>query len=275
MEKIETKCKKAADYIRSVCDLPIQTSLVLGSGLGDMADELKNKTLIDYRDIPFFRTTSVDGHLGKLVLGELQGTPVAVLQGRFHVYEGISMEDIVFPIRVLAFLGIKNLILTNAAGGINDKFLPGDFVVITDHINLMGSNPLIGNNYGTGPRFPDMTHCWNPILIQHLIKVSSDLKLNFKKGIYAALSGPSYETPAEIRMLKTLGADMVGMSTVPEAIAAHHLGIKICGISCISNMAAGLSNKPLSHDDIKKQANKTIEILKKPLTKFISTLKTI
>ena len=268
-DKIETKCEKAVEYIRSRYTSSSQTGLVLGSGLGAIADILENKVVIPYSDIPFFRTTSVDGHLGRLILGEIKGVQAAVLQGRAHLYEGIPIEDIVLPVRVLAMLGIKGLILTNAAGGINEDFIPGNIVAITDHINLMGSNPLTGPNYGTGPRFPDMSYCWHPALLERLMESSAKLKISLKKGIYAGLAGPSYETPAEIRMLKILGADMVGMSTVPELIAANHLGIKTCGISCISNMAAGLSKDPLSHDDIKKQAKKSVHILGDLLKKFI------
>ncbi|MCY4523375.1 MAG: purine-nucleoside phosphorylase, partial [Halobacteriovoraceae bacterium] len=206
------------------------------------------------------------------ILGKLQGVSIAVLQGRSHIYEGIPLEDIVFPVRILASLGIKNLIITNAAGGINRDYSPGDLVIISDHINLMGDNPLIGENHDGGPRFPDMTSCWNPALTENLSNCFSELKMDVKKGVYAALPGPSYETPAEIRMLRTLGADMVGMSSVPELIAAHHLGVKCCGISCISNMAAGLSPHPLSHHDVELQAKKAAAGLKKILGKSVFSM---
>ena len=184
---------------------------------------------------------------------------VAVLQGRLHAYEGLPMEEVVFPVRLLAILGISTLILTNAAGGVNLSYSPGNLVLIQDHINLMGKNPLIGpNNNEMGPRFPDMTHAYNGELISIMKQVSKDLGQPIYEGVYAGVLGPTYETPAEIKMIRTLGGDMVGMSTVPEAIAANHLGLKVCGVSCITNMGAGIINQTLKHEDIKHEAMKAM-----------------
>ena len=237
--------------------------------MGDVLS-LQNSLAIPYKDIPFFKTTRVEGHKGTLLLGETGDTHVAVLQGRIHYYEGYSMDEITLPVRVLATLGVKNLILTNAAGGIAEDFFPGDLVTITDHINLMGDHPLRGFNHDQlGPRFPDMSKAYNPGLIQSLSMCAEKSNITLKKGVYAALSGPSYETPAEIKMLHTLGAHMVGMSTVPESIAANHAGLKVCGITCITNKAAGLSSKTLDHDDVKKQASEASSNLSRLLREFI------
>jgi len=215
----------------------------------------------------------VEGHEGCLILGEIEGVSVAVLQGRTHGYEGVPMDKIVFPIRVLSILGIENLILTNAAGGINHQFNPGDLVDIKDHINLLGTNPLVGPNIQElGPRFPDMTRAYNPALRAILKEAAKEVGFEIKAGVYCALLGPTYETPAEINMLRVLGADMVGMSTVPEVIAANHLGVKVCGISCITNMAAGIKDEKLSHDDVKDQAKKVMQLFSNLLLKTIAKI---
>ena len=253
------KLGKAAQHIQSIKKNKPQVGIVLGSGLGVFVDQIENKTIIPYNDIPFFRKTTVEGHEGRLILGKVRGVEVAVLQGRLHCYEGLPMEEVVFPVRLLSILGISTLLLTNAAGGVNLDYAPGDLVIIQDHINLMGKNPLIGpNNNEMGPRFPDMSHAYNQELITIMKKVSNDLGHNIHSGVYAGVLGPTYETPAEIRMIRTLGGDMVGMSTVPECIAANHLGLKVCGISCITNMGAGIINQTLKHEDIKHEAMKAM-----------------
>lgn len=264
------KLNKAAHYIQTKSGITPAVGIVLGSGLGAFIDQIENKTIIAYNDIPFFKKTTVDGHVGQLILGNIKGVAVAALQGRFHSYEGLEMEEVVFPVRVLATLGIKKLILTNAAGGVNLNFRPGDLVMITDHLNLMGRNPLVGpNDNNLGPRFPDMSHAYNPELNDIMRNVSKSLGHTLKEGVYAGVLGPTYETPAEIKMFRILGGDMVGMSTVPEAIAAHHMGMKVCGISCITNMGAGILNQTLKHEDIKDEALKAMDHFTALLTNSI------
>ncbi|MCO4792179.1 MAG: purine-nucleoside phosphorylase [Bacteriovoracaceae bacterium] len=249
------KLGRTAKHIQEIRKVTPKVGLILGSGLGAFTERIEDPTIIPYADIPNFYDCTVEGHTGRLILGKVKGVETAVLQGRIHAYEGHPMEDLVFPTRVLATLGIETLILTNAAGGINKAFKPGDLVLIEDHINLMAKNPLIGPNINElGPRFPDMTHAYNPEVREILEQSGKENGLDLHKGVYAGVLGPTYETPAEVKMLGICGADMVGMSTVPESIAANHLGIKVAGISCITNMAAGIQGKKLSHDDIKEQA---------------------
>ena len=256
---MKEKLNKSAHYIQSKCSIKPVVGIVLGSGLGVFVDQIENKTIIPYNDIPNFRKTTVEGHVGQLILGTVKGVPVAALQGRFHVYEGLSMEEVVFPVRLLAHLGVTKVILTNAAGGVNLNYRPGDLVIIKDHVNLMGKNPLIGpNDNSMGPRFPDMSHAYSPELNEILKSVSQSLGHTVHEGIYAGVLGPTYETPAEIRMIRVLGGDMVGMSTVPETIALNHLGLKVCGISCITNMGAGILDQKLMHEDIKDEALKAM-----------------
>lgn len=234
-----------------------KVGLILGSGLGAFADRLERKVAIPYADLPHFPSSSVPGHAGKLVLGEVGGTPVVVMQGRVHAYEGYAQNEVVFPARVLCRLGIHTLIVTNAAGGIHPDFSPGDLMVLTDHLNLSGQNPLRGpNDDRLGPRFPDMSEPYSRALTVKLLEVGRSLGLTLRTGVYAILSGPSYETPAEIRMLRTLGADAVGMSTVPEVIAARHMGVRVAGVSCITNFAAGIGEVPLSHEEVAETAEK-------------------
>ena len=245
------------DYIKSIIkDFKPQIGLVLGSGLGELADEV-NGTRIPYCEIQGFENSTVQGHKGSLVFAEVNGKNCVFMQGRYHFYEGHTLQKITFPIRVMRQLGVQTLILTNAAGGINPTFKGGDLMLITDHINLIGSNPLIGlNNDSFGVRFPDMSEVYKKYL-QEIAKTSAKkLNISLKEGIYVASSGPSYETPAEVKMLRILGADACGMSTVPEAIVANHAGMDILGISCITNMAAGIENKPLCHEEVVAQANK-------------------
>lgn len=245
------RADKAARMIRARTKSDISVAIVLGSGLGAFADELTNPTAIRYDEIPGFAHATVEGHAGRLVIGRSGDVTVAAMQGRFHFYEGYSLEEVTFPIRVLKLLGVKTLVLTNAAGALNVEFAPGSLMVISDHINLLGANPLTGpNDDRFGPRFPDMTSVYAPELQNLVIDESRAMGLEMRRGIYAALSGPSYETPAEIHMVRTLGADAVGMSTVPEAIVARHMNMRVLGISCITNLAAGVSNRPIDHGQV-------------------------
>ncbi|OGI21265.1 MAG: purine-nucleoside phosphorylase [Candidatus Melainabacteria bacterium RIFOXYA12_FULL_32_12] len=242
--------------------------LVLGSGLGDIADEIEG-IKIPYSEIPGFRASTVTGHSGNLVIGKLNTKTVIAMQGRLHFYEGYSISEVIYPVRVMKALGISTLILTNAAGGINKNFNPGDLMIIVDHINLMGNNPLIGKNLNElGPRFVDLTYAYDKELVKLTENTAKDLNTPTQKGVYIAVTGPTYETPAEIRMLRTLGADAVGMSTVPEVIAANHMGLKVLGISCITNMAAGILDQPLNHDEVIETSRKT----KQNFTKLIKTV---
>jgi len=271
-----TKILEAAQYIQTQCKTKPRIGIVLGSGLGIYIDQIQNRTIIPYQDIPHFKRTSVEGHQGCLILGEVHGVPVAALQGRLHAYEGHPMEEIVLPIRVLATLGVEILFLTNASGGINLNYHPGDLVTINDHINLSGRNPLQGPNISElGPRFPDMTQAYDPFLIELIHSVAKNHHVDIKSGVYCSVLGPSYETPAEIRMLRTLGADMVGMSTVPEVIAANHLGLKVIGVACITNYAAGIKAEKLSHADVKLVAEKAMVGFATILTETIGELKSL
>ncbi len=252
-----SKINDASNHIKDKIDIEPEVGLILGSGLGVLAEEITNKTVIKYEDIPNFPVSTVEGHAGQFVVGYLQDKKVMAMQGRFHFYEGYNMEEIVLPVRVMYKLGIENLLVTNAAGGINRNFDPGNFMIIQDHINLMGDNPLKGVNIEEfGPRFPDMSEVYNEELRELAEKIAVENKINIVKGNYVAMSGPSYETPAEIRHLRTSGADAVGMSTVPETITANHMGMNILGISCITNMAAGVLPKPLDHKEVVKIAEK-------------------
>jgi purine-nucleoside phosphorylase len=245
------RVKQAADAIRATLgDVP-RIGVVLGSGLGDFANALTDSKSIPYDKLPHWPAARVIGHDGRFVAGRIAGHPVAALAGRAHAYEGHDLSTVTFAVRALGLLGVKMLILTNAAGGINTSFAEGALMVIDDHINLMGDNPLAGPNEDRfGPRFPDMTAVYSARLRRIAEEAARVVGLNLRHGIYVALKGPSYETPAEIRYLRTIGADAVGMSTVPEAIAARHMGIEVLGISCISNMAAGVLPQPLNHDDV-------------------------
>lgn len=245
------RASRAAKFIQSKTKLRPRVALVLGSGLGAFADDLASATRIPYQKIPGFPRSTVPGHAGALVIGKVGGVPLAVMQGRVHYYEGYSAKEVVFPMRVLGSLGIRAAILTNAAGAINLDYNQGALVVIRDHINLQGTNPLIGpNDERFGPRFPDMTHAYWKAYREIALREAKQIGLPVHEGVYAALSGPSFETPAEIRYLKTIGADLVGMSTVPEVIVARQMGIRVLGISCATNMAAGILDQPLSHAEV-------------------------
>ena len=237
--------------INSRARTDVSVAVILGSGLGAFADELSSAKSIPYDEIPGFARATVEGHAGRLVIGKVGDAPVAAMQGRFHFYEGYSLEEVTFPIRVLKLLGVTTLILTNASGALNVEFTPGSLMLITDHINLVGVNPLMGpNDERFGPRFPDLTNAYSPELQDIVLQEARAMGMQIWRGVYAALSGPSYETPAEIHMVRSLGADAVGMSTVPEAIVARHMGMQVVGISCITNLAAGVSDRPVDHSQV-------------------------
>jgi purine-nucleoside phosphorylase len=245
------RAEHATRVIRARINVEPRIAVVLGSGLGGFADDFDEAVSIPYEDIPGFMRSTAAGHAGRLVAGKIENVPVLAMQGRVHYYEGYSLEEVTFPVRTFGLLGIKTLILTNAAGGINVQLTQGALMVISDHLNLMGDNPLRGpNDERFGPRFPDMSAVYSPDLQELVIEESRAIEVEVRRGIYGALSGPSYETPAEILLLRNLGADAVGMSTVPEAIVARHMGLDVLGISCITNMAAGISDEPINHDEV-------------------------
>jgi purine-nucleoside phosphorylase len=245
------KMNNIVTFLKGEIDFEPEIGLILGSGLGVLADEIEDPIKIPYNEIPGFPVSTVEGPAGQVVIGTLDGKRVIAMQGRFHFYEGYSLDKVTLPVRVMKELGVKSLIVTNAAGGINESFLPGDLMIITDHINNIGTNPLIGaNDSSQGVRFPDMSTAYNKSFIELAKSVAARLNIAIKEGVYVGNTGPSYETPAEIRMLRTVGADAVGMSTVPEVIVARHASIEVLGISCISNMAAGILDQPLSHNEV-------------------------
>lgn len=247
---------EASEYIKKEVNMNPKVGIILGSGLGDLAKMASESTIIKYKDVPHFPISTVKGHAGQFVFGKLDGIEVVMMEGRFHYYEGNKMEDLSLPIYVMKTLGIEKIIVTNAAGGVNTKFKPGDLMIIKDHINFTGNNPLIGKNIDEiGERFPDMSNAYNKDLVKVVKNVASNLKIGIVEGTYFMMTGPSYETPAEIRMIRVLGGDAVGMSTVPEVIAANHCEIKVIGISCITNMAAGILDKPLSHKEVIETSN--------------------
>lgn len=263
----------AARAIRSRYSEDVRAALVLGSGLGAFADDLKDSVAIPYEEINGFARSTVEGHAGRLVLGKIGDVHVAVMQGRFHYYEGYEFEEVVFPIRTLGLLGVKSLVLTNAAGGINVAFHQGALMVISDHLNLMGVNPLRGpHDNRLGDRFPDMSEVYSRDYQETAVAEGQAMGLELRRGIYVGLSGPSYETPAEIRMLRILGGDAVGMSTVPEAIVARQMGIKVLGISCITNMAAGVVGEPIDHHEVIETGERVRETFKELLLRVIPKL---
>ena len=251
------RAEQAAQFILSQTALRPQVALVLGSGLGGFSDELQAAVRISYADIPFFAKTTAIGHAGSLAIGVVQATSVAIMNGRVHFYEGHSLQQVVFPVRVFARMGTKAIVLTNAAGGINPDYGKGALVVLRDHINLLGTNPLIGpNDDRFGGRFPDMTDAYNQHFRRFALEESEHLGGGMYEGVYAAVHGPSYETPAEIRFLHKIGADLVGMSTVPEVIAARHTGLEVLALSCVTNMAAGITGEKLSHAEVMETARR-------------------
>ena len=265
--------EKSVEYIKSMlCDFQPEIGIILGSGLGELADEYCIKS-ISYSEIPGFEVSTVAGHKGRLVFAEINNKKVVMMQGRFHFYEGHSIQKVVFPVKVMKKLGVKTLIITNAAGGVNKNFKPSDLMVITDHINYMGANPLIGiNDDAMGERFPDMSEVYSKEYIELTKKIAKTLGIELQEGVYMALTGPSYETPAEVRMARVIGADAVGMSTVPEAIIASWCKMKVIGISCICNSAAGVSTVGLSHQEVIDAANCAKDKFKKLVKEIIKSL---
>ena len=250
------KLQETTQFIRSKSSIKPKMGIVLGSGLGAFVNKLEVDCEIPYGEIPNFVAPSVEGHSGRLVLGHLDGVPLVVMQGRAHFYEGHSMEQVAYPIRTMAMLGIETLCLTNSAGGLDPQMQPGDLMVIEDHINLMGDNPLKGPNIkNLGPRFPDMTEAYDKELTKTMLEILNDMGARHWKGIYCGVSGPTYETPSEVRFLQIIGGQAVGMSTVPESIAANHLGLRVCAVSCITNPAAGIHKTKLTHDEVTEIAN--------------------
>ena len=245
------RAEHAARIIRARMNLEPRIGVILGSGLGSFANDFEEPITIPYQEIPGFGRSTAVGHVGQLVIGKIEQVPLLAMQGRLHYYEGYSFEEVTFPLRTFKLLGLRTIILTNAAGGINVEFTPGTLMVITDHLNLMGGNPLRGpNEERFGPRFPDMSAVYSAALQEIAMEEAREMSLDIRRGVYAALAGPSYETPAEIHLMRSFQADAVGMSTVPEAIVAKHMDMEVLGISCITNLAAGVTDEPISHEDV-------------------------
>ncbi len=270
---IQKNLEESVQFIRSRSSLKPRIGVVLGSGLGAFVDQMKVETSLAYDEIPGFIAPTVEGHGGRLLLGHVDSVPVACLQGRIHFYEGHSMAAVVHPVRTIAMLGIESLMLTNSAGGLDPAQKPGDFMIIEDHINLMGDNPLKGPNIAQlGPRFPDMSEAYDRKLNDKMESILKKMGISFSRGVYAGVSGPTYETPAEVRYLRMIGGRAVGMSTVPETIAANHLGLRVCALSCITNPAAGIVDQKLSHDDVTHTAKLVETKFSGFLKEFITTL---
>lgn len=273
MSKVYESLKECYEELKDKIPLKPKVALILGSGLGDFADTIEIKGEISYQDITGFPVSTVAGHKGRFVFGYVGKVPVVIMQGRVHYYEGYSMEEVVMPVRLMKLMGAEILFLTNAAGGINPQFHPGDFMMLTDHIAEFVPSPLIGENLEElGVRFPDMSNVYDLSLQEHIKKCADNLNIPMKQGVYIQFTGPAYETPAEIRMCGVLGADAVGMSTACEAIAGKHMGMKICGISCISNMASGISKNPLSHREVQETADRVAPQFKKLVENIIETI---
>lgn len=273
MMDLSTKIKVATDYILERTKYKPELGLILGSGLGAIADTIEEAEYYNYSDIPGFPVSTVEGHAGRLVIGKLEGKVVVAMQGRFHYYEGYAMQEVTFPVRVMKLLGTEKLIVTNAAGAVNKDFTPGDLMLITDHINLSGANPLVGRNLNEfGTRFPDMSDSYDKELRKNVKNIAADLGLTLREGVYAMFSGPTYETPAEIRMARTIGADAVGMSTVPEVIVAKHSGMSVIGISCMTNMAAGILDQPLNHEEVMETSERVRKSFIKLMTNIIKNI---
>lgn len=270
---MEKKLQTCLESIRKVTGFKPETALILGSGLGDYAGGIQIETTVDYSEIEGFPVSTVKGHKGRFVFGYVGETPVVIMQGRVHYYEGYPMADVVLPTRLMGLLGAKKLLLTNAAGGINENFRPGDFMMLTDHIAAGVPSPLIGPNLEElGPRFPDMSEVYSIRLRKVIRDAASECGINLKEGVYVQLTGPNYETPAEVRMCKIWGGDAVGMSTACEAMAARHMGMEIGGISCITNLAAGISKEKLDHKEVQETADRVSKDFKRLVTRIIETM---
>jgi purine-nucleoside phosphorylase len=270
MNPIYEKLQKCLESVRAKTDFVPKVAIVLGSGLGDYANDIKVECEIDYHDIEGFPVSTVPGHAGKFIFGYVGEVPVVCMKGRVHYYEGYPISDVVLPTRLMKLMGAQILFLTNASGGLNTTFCAGDFMMLTDHIACFAPNPLIGANIDElGTRFPDMSHVYDKDLRDIIESTAKENNIKLQKGVYAQLTGPSFESPAEIRMLRTLGVDAVGMSTVVEAIAANHMGMKICCISCVCNLAAGMTDNPLTHEEVQAAANEAAPKFKKLLTESV------
>lgn len=273
MKNLFECANEAADSIRKRTSLEPKIAVILGSGLGAIAEGVLDSVVTPYGEIPHFPCSTVEGHSGKLIVGTIAGIPVAVMQGRVHGYEGYEPDQVTFPMRVLGCLGIKTAIVTNAAGGIRVGMEPGELVLLSDHINFLGRNPVSGpNDKRFGARFFDMTEAYSKRLRALAHEAAKEESFSFSEGVYLAVSGPSYETPAEIRAFRTLGADLVGMSTVPEVIVARHMGIEVLGISCVTNLAAGVLDKPLNHEEVMETGLKAQDRLNRLLTRLVPQL---
>ena len=276
MNSVYEKVEKCLKSVREKTDFVPEVAIVLGSGLGDYADDIKVVAEVDYHDIEGFPVSTVPGHAGKFIFGYVNDVAVVCMKGRVHYYEGYPISDVVLPTRLMKLMGAKILFLTNASGGINPSFKAGDFMMLTDHISLWAPNPLIGANIDElGTRFPDMTHVYDTDLQEIIRDVAKNENIDLKEGIYAQLTGPSFESPAEIQLLHKLDVDAVGMSTVVEAIAANHAGMKICGISCVCNLAAGMTDNPLTHEEVQQAAADAAPKFNKLLTESVSRFKTV
>ena len=267
--EVSEKLQKCLCSVREKTDFVPQVAIVLGSGLGDYADGIQVEAEIDYKEIEGFPVSTVPGHAGKFIFGYVGTVPVVCMKGRVHYYEGYPISDVVLPTRLMQLLGAKILFLTNASGGINPAFHAGDLMLITDHIATFVPNPLIGPNLEPGVRFPDMSHVYDPALSDVIRSVAKEQQILLQEGVYIQFTGPSYETPAEVELLRRLGADAVGMSTAVEAVAANHMGMRICGISCISNLAAGMTKQPLSHEEVQAAADSAAPKFQKLVTESI------
>ncbi len=271
MGQVYDKLQKCLESVRKKTDFVPKVAIVLGSGLGDYADSIEVVSELSYSDIEGFPVSTVPGHAGKFIFGYVNQVPVVCMKGRVHYYEGYAIEDVVLPTRLMKLMGAEILFLTNASGGINEAFSAGDFMLITDHISCFAPNPLIGQNIDElGTRFPDMSEVYNKELADIIRKSAKEQNVPLKEGVYVQLTGPSFESPAEIRMLRTLGADAVGMSTVVEAIVANHCGMKVCGISCVCNLAAGMSKEPLTHKEVQEAADKAAPLFKRLVTAAVT-----
>jgi len=270
---LSNKIKEAAEFILSKSKYKPEIGLILGSGLGSLADSIENPEFYPYEELPNFPVSTVEGHEGRLVIGTLNGKTVVAMQGRFHYYEGYHFNEVTFPVRVMKLIGVETLIVTNACGAVNENFKPGDLMIITDQINFSGDNPLIGRNLSDfGVRFPDLSNAYTKDLVVLAKDVASKLDIDIKTGVYMMFSGPTYETPAEVRMSRILGADAVGMSTVPEVIVAAHAGMKVLGISCLTNMAAGILDQPLNHEEVMETSAMVKEKFTKLMNEIIKTI---
>lgn len=274
MNDVYEKLLKCYEGVKKKTDFVPKIALVLGSGLGNYADHIKIEKEINYSEIDEFPISTVPGHAGKFIFGYVNEVPVVCMKGRVHYYEGYDISDVVLPIRLMKLMGAQILFVTNASGGINTQFGAGDFMLINDHVSVFAPNPLIGANIDElGTRFPDMSHVYDEDLAQIIRDSAKELGIDLKEGVYAQLTGPSFESPAEIRMLGKLGVDAVGMSTVVETITANHMGMKICGISCVCNLAAGISKNPLTHAEVQEAANNAAPLFEKLVTQAITCMK--